>query len=425
MSTDHPEPNRPADLARLELTKLRVQDGVSLRAVVRNVTETAAKVLNVERASVWLLVDQRRVLRCVDLYELSKGKHSAGISFQIADFPEYFAALERRKTLPAELAVTDPRTSGLTEAYLEPLGITSLLDAAIFVGGDVIGVVCHEHVGPLREWTTEERDFAGSMADLLALKIRAAEMEDARKVLRTQASQLAESRRLDSLAELAAGVAHDFNNILSVIISDAGLIASRPDADAELVTIAKRIQDAGWRGAAQAKEMMSFAKPLTRTSRVVRPGELILAQKSLLQTAVGNEHPLAFQINESAGRILIAPEQLDRLMLNLVINARDASPIGSVISIAVDVVELPDEEAEPGPYVQISVQDRGAGIPAELLPKIFDPFFTTKPRGLGTGLGLTAVDQIVKFAGGFIRVESTVGQGSCFRVYLPRVSSQA
>jgi len=268
------------------------------------------------------MVDHRRALRCVDLYERSKKSHSAGVTLQVKDFPEYFAALERRKTVPAEVALTDPRTVGLTDAYLGPLGITSMLDASIFIGGEVVGVLCHEHIGPPREWTTEERDFAGSMADLLALKIRAAEMEDARQVLRTQAMQLSEAKRLESLAEMAAGVAHDFTNIL-----------------------------------------------------------------------------------------------------NLVLNARDAMPDGGSIALVLDEVDDRDEDGKPGRFVLIAVRDTGTGIAADLMDKIFDPLFSTKPRGQGTGLGLAVANQIVVSAGGFIRVETAGGQGSSFRVYLPRVSS--
>jgi two-component system cell cycle sensor histidine kinase/response regulator CckA len=229
----------------IDLTKLRIEDDIALETVFRRVTETAADVLNVERVGVWLLVDERQALRCVDLFERSKATHSAGITVQVCAFPEYFAALERRKTVPAEVALTDPRTSELADAYLTPLGITSMLDATIFGGGEVVGVVCHEHIGAPREWTTEQRDFAGSMADVLALKSQAAEMAELRVALRTQAMQLAESRRVGSLAEMAAGVAHDFNNILTVMIGGAELIAENPACPAEVAAIAQRITAAG------------------------------------------------------------------------------------------------------------------------------------------------------------------------------------
>jgi two-component system, cell cycle sensor histidine kinase and response regulator CckA len=417
------ESSRPADIARLALTKLRIEDGIALETVFRRVTETAADVLNVERVGVWLLVDERQALRCVDLFERSKATHSVGITVQVCAFPEYFAALERRKTVPAEVALTDPRTSELADAYLTPLGITSMLDAPIFVGGEVVGVVCHEHIGAPREWTTEQRDFAGSMADVLALKIQAAAMAELQVALRTQAMQLAASRRVGSLAELAAGVAHDFNNILTVMIGGAELIAEHPACPAEVAACAQRITAAGQRGVALAKELMGFARPGPRSSRVVRPAEVITSQLVVLQAATGDRHPVNLEVRSAAGRVLIDPNQLERVVLNLVVNACDAMPAGGPIGVVVDAVVARDEDGKLGQYVLIAVSDCGTGIPPAVLARIFDPFFTTKPRGQGTGVGLAVVCQVVSYAGGFVRVETAVGRGSTFRVYLPQVSS--
>ncbi len=421
-STPSAGPQRQADVARLDLTKLRIEDGVTLETVFRRVTETAAEIVNVERVGVWLLVDQRRALRCADLFERSKGVHSGGITLQLSDFPDYFAALEQRKTVPAEVAVDDPRTSTLAELYLVPLGITSVLDASIFVGGELVGVVCHEHVGPAREWTTEERDFAGSMADLVALKIRAAELADAAVALRTQANQLAEARRLDSLAEMAAGVAHDFKNILTVMLTSAELILMDP-ASSSVGDFAQQIKTAGERGAALAKELMSIARLGPRAARVVRPSEVIKNQVVLLQQAVGERYQVNIDVRTSTGSVLIAPEQLERVVLNLVMNARDAMVDGGTIGVTLDSVEALDENGKPGRYLLIAVNDHGSGMPAEVMTRIFDPFYTTKARGQGTGLGLAVVNQVVGYAGGFVRVETAIGQGSTFRVYLPWVSS--
>jgi signal transduction histidine kinase len=422
-SSSPTESNRPADIARLDLTKLRIEDGIALETVFRRVTETAADILNVERVGVWLLVDERQALRCVDLFERSKATHSAGVTLQVCEFPEYFAALERRKTVPAEVALTDPRTDELADAYLIPLGITSMLDATIFVGGEVVGVVCHEHIGAPREWTTEQRDFAGSMADVLALKIRAAEMEELRIALRTQALQLAESRRVGSLAEMAAGVAHDFNNILTLMIGGAELIVENPACPSEVLVFARQITAAGQRGVALAKELMGFARPGPRSSKVIRPAEVLTSQMVVLQAAAGERHPVTLEVRSATGRVLIDPNQLERVVLNLVVNAHDAMSAGGPIGVLVDAVVERDDDGKPGQCVLIAVSDCGTGIPPAVLARIFDPFFTTKPRGQGTGVGLAVVYQVVSYAGGFVRVETAVGQGSTFRVYFPQVSS--
>lgn len=418
------EPYRQVDLARLDVVKMRIEDGITLEAVFQRVTETAAATLNVERAGVWLVVDEGQALRCVDLFEQSKTAHSSGITIQVNEFPEYFAALRRRKTLPAEVALTDPRTSALAEAYLAPLGISSLLDASIFIGAEVVGVVCLEHVGLPREWSSEERDFAGSMADLLAKKMQAAEMEELRATLHTQVAQLAETRKMDSLAEMAGGVAHDFNNILALILAEADLIAWNPVDEKAVTRHVQKIREAGRQAAMLAKELMAFARPGPHSSRVIYPAEVVAGQYTLLQAAAGSQRQVNLVVRSATGRVMIVPDQLERVVLNLVVNARDAMPDGGMIDVTVDEVVESDQDGKSGWFVLVAVSDSGAGIPPAVLPRIFDPFFTTKPRGQGTGLGLAAVQQIASYAGGFVRVETAVGQGSTFRVYLPRVSSR-
>ncbi len=418
------EPYRQVDLARLDVVKMRIEDGITLEAVFQRVTETAAATLNVERAGVWLLMDQRQALRCVDLFEQSKATHSTGATIQVTEFPEYFAALAQRKTLPAEVALTDPRTSALAEAYLTPLGIASLLDASIFLGGEMAGVICLEHIGLPREWSSEERDFVGSMADLLAKKMQAAEMEELRSALHTQAAQLAETRRIDSLADMAAGVAHDFNNALALILAGAELIARNPADESTVVRQVQKITEASRQAAMLAKELMAFARPGPRSSRVIYPAEIVTAQHTLLQAAAGSRHQVDLDVRSAAGRVMIVPDQLERIVLNLVVNARDAMHDGGTIHVAVDEVVDRHEDGKIGRFVLIAVSDSGVGIPPAVLTRIFDPFFTTKPRGQGTGLGLAVVQQIASYAGGFVRVETAVDQGSTFRVYLPRVSSR-
>ncbi len=183
-------PTRASETVRLEIAKLSIEAGVTLLQIVRSACQRTAETLNVARVGVWTLVHQKSALRCVQLYEALNQAWSEGTLLQLSDFPEYFAQLCHRKIVPAEAALTDPKTSELVEPYLKPLGITSLLDAPIFVGGEVIGVLCCEHIGVPREWSTEERDFVASIADLIAIKHRAAQVHRLRKTVEIQNSQL-------------------------------------------------------------------------------------------------------------------------------------------------------------------------------------------------------------------------------------------
>jgi two-component system, cell cycle sensor histidine kinase and response regulator CckA len=415
------EPKRPADVARMDIARLRVENGMKLDTVFQRVTEIAATTLRVERVGVWLLINNRHTLRCASLYELSKALHSSGMTLEVSDFPDYFAALEGRKTVSAEVATTDPKTSTLADAYLIPLGITSILDAPIFLDGEVVGVVCHEHIGPEREWTTEDRDFAGSMSDLLSAKIRSAEVEDMKTALHLQLNQIAENRRLESLAQMAAGAAHDFNNVLTIVSNHAELIAMNPTSKGNVLESAQCIITAATHGAKLAAELMAFAQPGPNSARVVRPAEIVKEQLPLLKTAAGN-HPIQLQIRSDTGRAFIAPDHLQRLVLNLVMNARDAVTDSSSIEIALDSIDAVDERGKQGRFVLLEVRDQGSGIPDEIVGRIFDPFFSTKPRGKGTGLGLSVVNQIVSHAGGFLRLITAAAKGTTFQVYLPRVS---
>src|SRR5262249_31105837 len=150
----------------------------------------------VERVGIWLFIDQHKVLRCANLYERSKAEHSAGALLRVADFPTYFGSLKIRKSVPAEVATEEPMTAELADEYLRPLGISSMLDAGFFVDGEMVGVICHEHVGPPREWTPGTREFVASVADLLTVRIQAAEAQELREAFHRQEKRLAAQAKI-------------------------------------------------------------------------------------------------------------------------------------------------------------------------------------------------------------------------------------
>jgi DNA-binding response OmpR family regulator len=157
----------------VELAKSTIAESPDLRVALHRITTAAAQVLGVERASVWQFTEDRSHIRCSDLYELSRQRHSDGYELRVSDFPPYFEALEHERAIAAHDARTDPRTVPFLAGYLAPFGITSLLDAPIRLGGNLVGVVCHEHIGPKRTWLADEQHFAGSIADIIALAMEA------------------------------------------------------------------------------------------------------------------------------------------------------------------------------------------------------------------------------------------------------------
>lgn len=413
-----PDPTRPTEVARLELAKF-AQDA-PLDQVFARACELSAAALNVERVGVWLFIDDDRVLRCADLFERSKGMHSTGTVLHVADFPVYFKSLVIRKAVPAEVVATAPWAAELT-GYLTPLGITSMLDAGVFVDGKLVGVVCHEHVGPPREWTTEDRDFAGSVADLIAVRIQSAEVRELRSAFLTQQARLGNQEKVTALAQLAAGVAHDFRNLLTVVLGQGQLIQRRKDVPAAAREQLKTITDSAERGIALARELMAFARPTNRPPEVVDPGEVARGFLPVMQSAVGADHPVKYLQPTPVGLVLIDPTQFTRLLLNLVVNAAEATPDGGAIEVRLRPVNLTGSSAFSGPFVLLEVADTGAGMDDDTRKRVFEPYFTTKASG--TGLGLAVVRQVVDRAGGLVRVESDPGRGTTFQVFLPRAGS--
>ncbi|MCI0351901.1 MAG: PAS domain S-box protein, partial [Acidobacteriales bacterium] len=175
--------------ALVELAQRKVVERGDLEAALQQITEASARTLEVRRVRVWFYTDDRSVLRCVDDYDRTTGQHTGQLHMPVKDFPKYFEALGRERTIAAHEALADPRTHELVPAYLRPRGITSRLDATIRVGGRVIGVLSHEHTGPARQWALDEENFAGSMADLVSLAIEASERKRAEIALRESESK--------------------------------------------------------------------------------------------------------------------------------------------------------------------------------------------------------------------------------------------
>jgi diguanylate cyclase (GGDEF)-like protein/PAS domain S-box-containing protein len=176
--------------ALADLMHSQVLGQADVTRAFNQITETAAQVLEVERASVWRLIDSGCAIECIDLYERSRSRHSAGVSIAAADVPRYFEALQRERAIRAHDARTDPRTKEFRKGYLEPLGITSMLDAPVFLRGKMVGVVCHEHTGRPRRWRLHEELLASSFADFVALVLETAAWHEAEDALRTERDAL-------------------------------------------------------------------------------------------------------------------------------------------------------------------------------------------------------------------------------------------
>lgn len=414
-------PRRPLEDARLKITRLTPKK-LGLIETFQQVCKIAAEAIVVERVGIWLFVNEHTAIRCSCLYERSKDAYSEGAILRLADFPNYFEHLHARKTIPAENANLDPRTDELTKAYLEPLGIISLLDAAILHNDKAVGVVCHEHTGTAREWTTEERDFVGSVADLIAFKIQSAKLAEVQQQMQQTVVDVAAYQQRIKLAHMAAGVAHDFRNLLTIIKGYARMISIDSTAASGCQEMAEHILNASQKGEALTEDLMALSGNQAGHPVVVDVAQVIRQLLPLLEQTAGPRHSVATQLPEGMGRVLVDPLQLERIMINLVANSRDAMPEGGPITIKLGS-RAGGATGSHRTSVIMEVSDKGTGIDPAIKEKIFEAFFTTKPRSQGTGLGLAIVKSSIELAGGQVELESETGKGTTFRIALPCVAS--
>jgi two-component system, cell cycle sensor histidine kinase and response regulator CckA len=240
--------------------------------------------------------------------------------------------------------------------------------------------------------------------------------------------RLQQSQKMDAIGQLAGGVAHDFNNVLSVILSYGELLMRQLRPGDPLRDDVAEIVTAGERASALTRQLLAFSRRQVLQPRVVDLGDVVAGLEAMLRRLLGEDIALDSGRPGEAYRARVDPAQIEQVILNLAVNARDAMPEGGLLVIQVDGVELADPhrvgiELPPGEYVRLTVTDTGQGMDGATRARMFEPFFTTKPMGRGTGLGLATVFGIVEQSGGGIAVESAPGQGTSIAVYLPRTEA--
>jgi PAS domain S-box-containing protein len=245
-------------------------------------------------------------------------------------------------------------------------------------------------------------------------------------------AQLAQSQKMEAIGTLAGGVAHDFNNLLTIIIGNAQLALMDVIKDESLRTEIEEIKKAGERAASLTRQLLAFSRKQIVQPKLLDINELLTDLEKMLGRLIGDNIELLTISDPALWRVEIDSGQIDQIIINMVVNARDAMPQGGKLTIETANVELDDTyfrdrgvESAHGPYVMLAVSDTGSGMDKKTLEHIFEPFFTTKEVGKGTGLGMSTVYGIIKQNNGFIWVYSEPGQGSTFKAYLPKVKADA
>ncbi|MEK7703514.1 MAG: ATP-binding protein [Myxococcota bacterium] len=245
--------------------------------------------------------------------------------------------------------------------------------------------------------------------------------------------QLLQAHKMESIGRLAGGIAHDFNNLLTAILGYCDVaLAKLPDGH-PVIDAVQRVRGAGERAADLTRQLLAFGRKQVLVTQPTDINAVITALLRIVERIIGEDITVETRLAASLPGLLVDPGQIEQVLLNLVVNARDAMPTGGRVIIATDQVLLGDGDREawtqaltespaPGAYVRLTVHDTGVGIPASVLPLVFEPFYTTKPRDRGTGLGLATVHGVVKQHHGHVGVTSQRGQGTTFTVLLPVTS---
>jgi PAS domain S-box-containing protein len=276
--------------------------------------------------------------------------------------------------------------------------------------------IFESHVQPLR---SSEGEILGVIGVALDITDR-----------RHLADQLRQSQKMQAIGELAGGVAHDFNNLLMVVKGHAEMLLDQLADRSGLRKNVEQMQRAADRAASLTRQLLAFSRKQVLQPIVLDLNEVVGGMIQMVSRVIGENIELAFLPGAKLGRVKADPSQMEQVVLNLVVNARDAMPQGGRLTIETSNVEVDrgyavkHEGMEPGSYVTLIVSDTGCGMNAQTQSRIFEPFFTTKTHGKGTGLGLATVYGVVKQSGGFIWVYSEVGHGATLKIHLPQVAAE-
>ena len=239
-------------------------------------------------------------------------------------------------------------------------------------------------------------------------------------------AQLRQAQKMEAVGRLATGIAHDFNNLITVLLGYSEELGEHVTRDSPLRKPVDEVRRAAERASGLTQQLLAFSR--RQQSTVTKPIDLnvtVSNMQDLLRRLLGVEITLEVKLEPKLGFVSADPVQMGQVIMNLAVNARDAMPNGGTLGIETRVVELGAEHLDviPGPHVMLLVRDTGVGIAPDVQRQLFEPFFTTKEAGQGTGLGLSMVHAIVRQSGGHVTVDSELGKGTTFRVYLPRVTS--
>lgn len=397
-----------------------------LDAAFARLTATACEVLQIGRASLLLMNEDRTRLISRDLYVAAKGEHFRGVFHDLKAMPLYFAALEGNRALALEHPLEDLRFSEFPTGFLQERGVKSMLDLPIRRKGLLIGVLRLSDTEKARPWREDEIQFGLDLVGFVVRLLVGSETHEARKQKRELESQVLHAQKLESLGLMASGVAHDFNNLLVAILGNADLARDELLEGSRAHGLVSSIEHAARRAADLCRQMLAYSGRGLLRVETLDLGELVAGMAKLMRASLGANLRLHYSLPERPLLVEADATQVRQVIMNLIVNAAESmQEKGGVITLGLEETEVQAAPSpaglavpESGRYIELLVQDEGQGMEASVMSRMYDPFFSTKFTG--RGLGMAAVLGIMRGHGGGIEVKSRVGKGTVFHLQFPR-----
>ncbi len=415
----------------------------ALRAALLDLGYRLAGVRDAEDAARIIATTAQEVLGwdaySLDLYSAETGMVQAVVSMdRISDgdpvdvphaYPSGPPGPMTRKVLAQGAQLILREISEATDEGLTPFGAlgrpsASLMFVPVRHGERITGILSIQSYSP-GAYGHGELAVLQTLADHCGSALERLRIEASQKALE---EQLRQAQKMEAVGQLAGGVAHDFNNLLTAIIGNTELLLRTIEQEDPRRLDVMEINRAAHRAAGLTRQLLAFSRKQVLQPRIVDLNAVVTDLTTMLRRIIGEHVELALELEPALGRVLADPGQLEQVITNLAVNARDAMPAGGKLTIRtanVDATDIPltDPESSPllGPLVELTVVDNGVGMDERTQARLFEPFFTTKELGRGTGLGLAMVYGIVRQSGGHVRVSTRLHHGSTFTVFLPRV----
>jgi len=408
-----------------------LSESSTLEEAVPKIIQAVGESLEWDLGVFWRFDKQTGVLRCLDQWQAPAFK---GDEFALAAWHQSFASGEGlpgriwASGQPCWIADVAMDSKFLRAGVASQVGLHGGFGFPIKIGGEIEGVIEF-----FSRYVREPDDELLKMVTDIALKIsQFGERTKAEDALQQTEAQLRQSQKMEAVGRLAGGVAHDFNNLLTVIRGYSELILSRLGAGDPAKREMEEVKKAADRAAGLTSQLLAFSRRQFVATKIVDLNAVVTNMDGMLRRLLGEDIiELCSELDQSLGSIKADPGQIEQIVMNLAVNARDAMPTGGRLTVETRNVSIgkgPRRETmplEPGDYVLLAVKDTGHGMDEETQSHLFEPFFTTKAKGKGTGLGLSTVYGIVKQSGGTIGVESKIGKGTTFKIFFPRVDGVA